>query len=259
MKQWMRVFMTLVLAICAVVVGSMVAVPKARAASTQEMWVNCQVYFSDGPNQGKTESVSFLTKSSGELTAYSSDYVGGQSNPGSWFTNGTDTRGFTFSAALAVPPGPGATLTVNATFTINTYPVVASSVGTIVDSNGNVLVVTHTTTTCPYFIPGTSDCQITYAMSQWTGNFTATITVTNTGTTAIPSGGTLVFLFPGTQTITSGWNGTFSQSSSTVTVSNLASILANNSISPGFNGAWSGSNPNPVEYSLNGTPCAVNM
>jgi len=257
MKRWTRVFMALVITICALVVGSIAATPDAHAVSSQEMWVDCSVYFHDGPNQGQTEPVSFLTTSSGGLTAYSSDYVGGQSDPGSWFVNGSNTTGLTFSTPLAIIPGT--TLTVNASFTDNTYPVSADGTGTIVDSNGQVIVVTHTTTTCAYFIPGTSYCLITYAMSQWTGNFTATITIANTGTNAIPSGGTMIFLFPGTQTITTWWNAAFSQSGNTITVTHLRTIAGNNQISIGFNGAWSGSNPNPVKYSLNGTPCTVNV
>lgn len=256
MKQWMRLLAALFLAVCGVIVSNIVATPSARASS-QNLWVNCQVYFQDGPRAGQTEPDSFLVSSGGGLTSYASDYVGGQSNPGSWFSNGPNTTGFTFSAPLVAVPGGD--LTVNETFTNNTYPVVATGTGSVFNSSGQLLFTTHTQVTCPYFIPGTTGCQITYAMSQWTGAFTATITIGNTSSTSISSGGTLVFVFPGTQAVTQGWNGTFSQNGSTVTVSNLAAISANNSISIGFNGTWSGSNPNPVQYTLNGTPCSVNV
>lgn len=254
MKQWMRVLIALGLAAFLAIAGSIVATPSAHA-STQEMWVNCQTYFTDGPNAGKTEPVSFLISSGGGMTAYSSDYTAPA--PGTWFVNGTTTIGYTFSAHLSVIPN--ATLTVNHTFTTNTYPVVSTGTGTVVDGSGTLLFVTHTQTTCAYFLPGTSGCLITYAMSQWTGNFTATITIANTGSSAISSGGTLVFVFPGTQTVTTGWNGAFTQSGSTVTAANLGAIGVSGSVSPGFNGAWSGSNPTPVQYTLNGKPCSVNV
>jgi xyloglucan-specific exo-beta-1,4-glucanase len=257
MKQWRRVLTALLLAACCMIVSSIVATPRAQAAGTQEMWVNCSVFFSDGPNQGDTEPVSFLTTSNGGLTAYGSTYVGGQSEPGAWFSNGTNTTGFTFSAALTTPPDT--TLTVNATFTDNTYPVSAAGTGTIVDSTGATLVVTHTTTTCPYFLPGTSGCSITITGVQRTGVFTDTVEIFNTTSSAISIGGTLLFVFPGTQTLVNGWNGVYSQNGSTVTVSNLLGIPARGSIFTSFNGDWSGSNPTPVEFALNTIPCSVNM
>lgn len=95
--------------------------------------------------------------------------------------------------------------------------------------------------------------------SQWSGGFGASITITNTGTTAI-NGWTLVFNFPGSQQITQGWNGTFSQSGSKVTITNAAfngSIAPGSSVNPGFNASWSGSNPNPSTFTLNGQPTTV--
>jgi hypothetical protein len=258
MKQWMRVLAALLLAACSMIVSSIVATPRAQATGTQEMWVNCSVYFSDGPNQGNTEPASFLTTSSGGLTAYGSTYVGGKSNPGTWSSNGTNTTGFTFSTPLTTPPNT--TLTVNATFTDNTYPVSAVGTGTIVDnSTGATLVVTHTTTTCPYFIPGTTGCSITITGGQSTGSFTDTFQITNNTSRAMSSGGNLLFVFPGTQTFVNGWNAVYNQNGSTVSVGNLAGIPANESIFIGFNGNWSGSNPNPVEFALNNIPCSVNM
>jgi len=64
------------------------------------------------------------------------------------------------------------------------------------------------------------------------------------------------------QTVTQLWNGAETQSGSTVTVTNLnynANIPAGGSYTgAGFLGTWSGTNPVPGAFKLNGTACAVN-
>jgi xyloglucan-specific exo-beta-1,4-glucanase len=80
-----------------------------------------------------------------------------------------------------------------------------------------------------------------------------------TGTSTI-NGWTLKFTFPGSQQVTQGWNGTFTQSGANVTVTNAsynATIAAGASVNPGFNGSWSGSNPSPTAFTLNGASCSV--
>lgn len=116
-------------------------------------------------------------------------------------------------------------------------------------------------TPTPTTVTGGSGCKITYAVTtQWSTGFTANITITNTGSTAI-NGWTLGFSFPNGQTVTQGWNGTFSQSGSNVTIASLsynAAIPAGGSVSssPGFNGAWAGSNGSPGSFTLNGVVCS---
>jgi cellulose 1,4-beta-cellobiosidase len=104
-----------------------------------------------------------------------------------------------------------------------------------------------------------SYCQVSYTVTnQWTGGFGASITVQNTGTAAWTSW-SLTFAFPASgQSVTQGWNGTFTQSGQNVTVTNASyngNVAANGSINPGFNGAWSGSNPVPTSFSVNGNVC----
>ena len=119
---------------------------------------------------------------------------------------------------------------------------------------------TNTTTPTPTPTP-TGSCKVVYTVTnQWSGGFGATITITNTGTTAI-NGWTLKFTFPGGQTVSQGWNGTFAQSGSAVTVTSLSyngSIApgATLSSSPGFNGTWTGSNASPTSFTLNGATCS---
>jgi hypothetical protein len=101
-------------------------------------------------------------------------------------------------------------------------------------------------------------CKVTYAVNQWPGGFTANLTITNTGTTALSSWN-LTFTFPGSQQVTQGWSATYAQQGANVTVTNASyngSIPVGGSVNPGFNGSWSGSNPSPTSFSLNGSKCS---
>jgi hypothetical protein len=104
-----------------------------------------------------------------------------------------------------------------------------------------------------------SYCQVTYTITnQWTGGFGANITVQNTSSSAWTSWN-LAFTFPSnTQSVTQGWNGTFTQSGQNVTIVNASwngSIAINGSAIPGFNGSWSGTNPIPTSFTVNGNTC----
>jgi hypothetical protein len=96
--------------------------------------------------------------------------------------------------------------------------------------------------------------------NQWPGGFSANITITNTGSAAL-SNWSLAFTFPASgQSVTQGWNGVFTQSGSTVTVKNASyngSVPAGGTVSPGFNGSWTGSNPSPTSFTLNGSACST--
>jgi hypothetical protein len=97
---------------------------------------------------------------------------------------------------------------------------------------------------------------------QNTSAFGATITINNTGSTALSSW-TLTWTFPNGQTIASLWNGNATQSGANVTVTNESyngSIPAGGSYSGvGFNGTWNGvTNSVPTSISLNGVACTVN-
>jgi len=115
----------------------------------------------------------------------------------------------------------------------------------------------HTPTPTP--APGGS-ASVSYTVTnQWPGGFGASITITNTGSTTI-NGWTLVFSFSAGQQVTQGWNGTFSQSGSQVTVTNVSyngTIAPGASVSLGFNGSWTTSNPSPTSFTLNGQPATV--
>jgi len=101
-------------------------------------------------------------------------------------------------------------------------------------------------------------CRVDYAVSSsWSGGFGANVTVTNLGDAL--TGWRLAWSFPAGQTITQLWNGSYTQSGASVTVTNVsynASIGSGASTSFGFNGAWSGSNPVPSSFTLNGVTCS---
>jgi endo-1,4-beta-xylanase len=100
-------------------------------------------------------------------------------------------------------------------------------------------------------------CQVGYTVtSQWPGGFGAGVSVTDLGSAV--SSWTLTWTFGAGQTITQLWNGSVTQSGAQVTVTNASyngAIPAGGSVSFGFNGAWSGSNPVPTSFALNGVTC----
>ena len=91
--------------------------------------------------------------------------------------------------------------------------------------------------------------------SQWNNGFTANVTLTNNSTTAV-NGWSLTWTFPGNQAITNLWNGNLTQSGQSVKVTSMsynATIPAGGSVSFGFQATYSGSNPTPAAFYLNGT------
>jgi hypothetical protein len=100
-------------------------------------------------------------------------------------------------------------------------------------------------------------CRVDYAVTnQWQGGFGANVTLTNLGDAV--SSWRLTWTFGAGQTVTQLWNGTVSQSGSTVTVNNASyngAVATNGTVAFGFNGSWNGSNPAPTNVAMNGTAC----
>lgn len=100
-------------------------------------------------------------------------------------------------------------------------------------------------------------CRVQYTVSStWPGGFGANVTIVNLGDAV--SSWTLAWSYPAGQTVTQAWNATVSQSGAQVTARNAGyngSIATNGSASFGFNGSWTGSNPVPTAFTLNGTAC----
>ena len=102
-----------------------------------------------------------------------------------------------------------------------------------------------------------TQCNVSYASNQWQGGFTASITINNVGDAL--SSWTLGFTFPNSsQRVQQGWSANWTQSGSEVTATSMGwngSLGTGASTSIGFNGAWSGSNPAPTSFSINGVTC----
>ncbi|HEX3045711.1 MAG TPA: cellulose binding domain-containing protein, partial [Bacillota bacterium] len=96
--------------------------------------------------------------------------------------------------------------------------------------------------------------------SNWGNGATVDVTIKN-NTTAAVNGWTLVWAFPGNQTISNLWNGSFTQSGVTVSVKDggfNANIPAGGgSVNFGFNLNYSGTNAKPTHFTLNGTACQI--
>lgn len=141
-------------------------------------------------------------------------------------------------------PGPGPT-TPQPTTPAPTTPVPTTPVAT---------------TPAPTTPAPASACRVAYSTNDWPGGFTASITITNTGSTTI-NGWTLRFTFPSSsQQVGQGWSANWSQSGSQVTATNMSyngTLAPGASTNIGFNGTFSGSNPHPTSFTLNGTTCTT--
>jgi hypothetical protein len=107
---------------------------------------------------------------------------------------------------------------------------------------------------------GASGCHVNYTISnQWPGGFQAALTIENTGSTPL-SNWTLTWAFANGQTVSNLWNGSETQSGSTVMVMNLGyngSIPAGGSYTGvGFTGTWNNAaNAVPASFAVNGVAC----
>jgi len=119
--------------------------------------------------------------------------------------------------------------------------------GTVATATANLVIVPSA--------PG--GCHVTYSPNNWTGGFTANVTIANNGSSAI-NGWTLTFTFPGDQKITSWWNAAVTQNGASVTAKNVsynATISPGSSQTFGFQGTWTTSDASPTSFSVNGVAC----
>ncbi|MFL6117307.1 MAG: cellulose binding domain-containing protein [Catenulispora sp.] len=165
-----------------------------------------------------------------------------------------DPVGFAYSMA----PGATATVTLglgdpiasclatglHATVTVNEDGVT----GPVATANADLVILQ----------PAPRTCHVTYAPTDWTGGFTANVTIANTGPSAM-NGWTLTFTFPGDEKISLAWNANVRQNGADVTASNLSYngvIAPGGNQSFGFQGTWTSSYAPPTAFSVNGAPCS---
>jgi len=164
---------------------------------------------------------------------------------------GVTTWGITdkYSWIPGVFPGQGAALIWDENYVAKpAYNAVATALGGTSPSSASPSV------------PSAGSCRVAYTVpSQWNTGFTGNVAITNTSATAV-NGWSLVFSFAAGQTITQAWNATVTQSGAQVTLKNASynpAIAPGASVSAGFNGSWSGSNPAPTGFTLNGATCTT--
>jgi cellulase/cellobiase CelA1 len=126
-------------------------------------------------------------------------------------------------------------------------------------STGGVLAQGTTQLNILQSVPS-NGCRVMYVVqSEWVGGFSASINITNTGSTTV-NGWVLAFRFGGDQMIGNAWGASPSQ---TGNAAKLASLPYNTTIAPGttlsgigLNGTWTASNAAPTNFLLNAVACS---
>ncbi|TPQ15677.1 PHB depolymerase family esterase [Streptomyces sporangiiformans] len=107
--------------------------------------------------------------------------------------------------------------------------------------------------------PQPGACRVTVTTHAWSTGLTASVTITNTGTTSV-NAWQLGFTLPSGQSITNGWGATYSPASGAVTATNAAyngTIAPNASVTIGYQASHTGTTAAPGGFALNGKACTV--
>jgi endoglucanase len=127
------------------------------------------------------------------------------------------------------------------------------------DVAGNVSAASTAVTATTAAGQSTGSCSVQYRTNDWSGGFTGTIRITNTGTTAL-SGWTLGFTFPSGQLLSSGWSATWTQTGTSVSATALSwngTLAPGAVVEVGFNATSPGANTAPTTFTLNNNPCST--
>ncbi|MDX3801259.1 PHB depolymerase family esterase [Streptomyces sp. AK04-3B] len=107
--------------------------------------------------------------------------------------------------------------------------------------------------------PQPTGCRVTATTSAWSTGLTASVTLANTGPSAI-DGWRLGFTLPSGQTITNGWGATYAPASGAVTATNAAyngTLAAGASVTIGYQADHTGNSAAPGSFTLNGASCTL--
>src|SRR5688572_14350210 len=100
-------------------------------------------------------------------------------------------------------------------------------------------------------------CKVTYTKAWDNGSsFGANVTIENLGDPL--TSWTLGYTWPGNQRVTNGWSAQWSQTGANVTARNESwngNLGTNSTVVIGFNGSYTGTNADPVTFTLNGVTC----
>ncbi|MFC8849379.1 MULTISPECIES: endo-1,4-beta-xylanase [unclassified Micromonospora] len=113
------------------------------------------------------------------------------------------------------------------------------------------------TTPAPTTPAPTNGCTVTYVPNSWGNGFTAEIRIRNDGPDAV-NAWTFGFYFTAGQQVTNAWNATVTQSGTQVNARNASyngAVPVGGTVSFGFQGTHTGSNPSPASFTFNGTVC----
>jgi acetylxylan esterase len=106
--------------------------------------------------------------------------------------------------------------------------------------------------------PASGGCRIGYVVSAWNTGLTAAITITNSGPPI--TGWTLGFTLPAGQSLSSGWNATWTGTSGAVTARNVSyngTLATGASTGIGLQATHTGDSSRPAAFTLNGVACTV--
>jgi glucuronoarabinoxylan endo-1,4-beta-xylanase len=145
----------------------------------------------------------------------------------------------------------------SSTGTTTTTTTTTTAAATTTTTTTGRTTTTTTVTTTPN--SGGTGARVTYTINAWNTGFTASISITNTGSTPI-DGWALGFTLPSGQALTSGWNASFSTSGGAVTARNASYngvIAPGATVDLGFQGTHTGNTAEPTAFTLNGIPCTV--
>ncbi|MGW0773114.1 cellulose binding domain-containing protein [Streptomyces sp. NPDC002835] len=104
--------------------------------------------------------------------------------------------------------------------------------------------------------PPAGACRVGWTSNAWNTGLTASVTLTNTGSSPV-NGWSLAFTLPAGQTITSGWGATYSPGSGAVTARNVSynsALAPGTSTQIGLQATHTGDTGRPPSFTLNGTP-----
>jgi len=216
----------------------------SSASSALSVTTKAEVTDQVAPSVPSGLAATTVTETSVTLTWAGSTDTGGSGLAGYDVYRGTTKVGTPTSASYT---DSGLTAATAYQYTVRAR----DNAGNVSAASSALSVTTKSTTT-------TATCKVSYTANSWNNGFTASVKVTNTGTTAL-SGWTLGFSFANGQKVTQGWSADWSQSGTAVTAKNAAwngSLGAGQSVDIGFNGSHTGTNNNPTSFTLNGATCS---
>jgi xyloglucan-specific exo-beta-1,4-glucanase len=166
---------------------------------------------------------------------------------------GTNGFGIVYGEPSGTVVSASPTSSTAATATPGKTPVVtATASASVTVSPGSIPSITPS-------VSAAGQCTVSYTQYDWGSGATVKVTIKNNSATAV-DGWNLKWDFPGNQKIANLWCGEFTQSGTTVTVTNASynsTIAAGGLVTFGFNLSYSGSNMQPASFSLNGTACSI--